>query len=268
MDSSPVNAGTANADDRTVFLSSDGKLNVSYSTGGAKLSSGAAYNDGAWHYVYVTFATAALLGATTTVSMSADARTPVTATALLSGLSQVNGYWHLGWGSTALMGSGSTSYFTGSLSNLTVFNSGPAPAHPTADQLSTQAKFSAWASGATDHWLLGDSGLTTYAGTNPVIGATSPCSYLNVVWSFAGPAATAVTSRTLAAFANGSSFNVGAVPGPGVTQTSSFAVTRAGTYVSYISGLRLLVPVTYKVQASTSWALTFTWSGADSMVLG
>src|SRR5689334_22735371 len=43
MDTSPVNSPTTNGDDRTVFLSSDGKLNVAYSTAGAKLTSGSAY---------------------------------------------------------------------------------------------------------------------------------------------------------------------------------------------------------------------------------
>lgn len=267
MDSSPVNAATSGGDDRTVFLSSDGKLNVTYSTGGAKLSSGASYNDGAWHYVYVTFVTSS--GLTTTVSMSADTRTPVTATAVLSGLSQVNGYWHVGWGSTALMGTGSKAQFTGQLSNFTVFNTSPAPAQPSADQLSTQAKFTAWAAAATDHWLLGDSGTTTYAGTHPSIGSASPCSYLTVVWSYANPADTPVTSRTLAAFATGTSFPVGAAPGPGATQNGSIAITRAANYVAYVSGLRLYVPVTYRVQAGTSaWSQTFTWSSYDSVVLG
>lgn len=268
LDASPVNAATNNGDDRTVFLTSDGKLNFVYSTGGAKLSSGASYNDGAWHYVYVTVATPAL-GVTTTFSMSADTRTPVNATALLSSLGQTTGYWHAGWGSTALMGTGSTSYFTGQLSNFTVFNNSPAPAQPNATQLGTQAAFTTWASGATDHWLLGDSGTTTYAGTHPVIGAASPCGYLNVVWSFTNPAATAVTSRTLAAFATGTSYPVGAAPGPGGTQTSSIAVTRAGNYVAYVSGLRLYLPVTYRVQAgSSAWSQTFTWTSFDSVVLG
>jgi hypothetical protein len=264
MDTSPVNSATTNGDDRTVFLSADGKLNVTYSTAGAKLTSGSAYNDGAWHYVYVTFATS--LG-TTTISMSADARTPTTTTALLGGLSQVTGYWHLGWGSTSLMGSGSTSFFTGSLSNLTVFNSSPAPAQPTSAQLASQSAFTTWASNATDHWLLGDSGTTTFTGTQPVIGTSSPCGFLNVVWSFTNPATTAVTSRTLAAFANGTSFPVGGEPDPATVQTSSFQVTRTASWVSYVAGLRLYVPVTYKVQ-SGAWSLTFGWSSSDSVVLG
>jgi hypothetical protein len=265
MDTSPVSSATNNGDDRTVFLSSDGKLNVAYSTAGAKLTSGSAYNDGAWHYVYVTFATGAI---TTTVSMSADTRSPVTATATLGG-SQVNGYWHLGWGSTSLMGTGSTSFFTGSLSNFTVFNSSPAPAQPTTTQLASQSAFTTWASSATDHWLLGDSGTTTFTGTQPVIGTASPCGYLNVVWSFSNPASTAVTSRTLAAFANGTSFPVGGEPDPAATQTSSFQVTRASGWVSYVAGLRLYVPVTYKVQsANGAWSLTYGWSSTESVVLG
>jgi hypothetical protein len=267
MDTSPVNAGTTGGDDRTVFLTSDGKLNVVYSTGGAKLSSGAAYNDGAWHYVYVSFATNT--GLTTTVSMSADTRTPVTATAVLSGLAQVTGYWHVGWGSTALMGAGSTSSFTGALSNFTVFGGSPAPAQPTSAQLASQSAFTTWASSATGHWLLGDSGLTTFTGTHPVIGAASPCGYLNISWSFTTPAATAVTSRTLAAFATGTAYDVGAEAAPGATQTSSVQVTRAASWVPYVAGLRLLVPVTYRVQTTGgAWGLTFTWSGPDSVVLG
>jgi hypothetical protein len=264
IDTSPVNASTSNGDDRTVYLGADGKLNFVYSATGQKLTSGSAYDDDTWHFVYVTLADTV---AGTTVQMSADTRTPVSATNLLTSFTTVNGYWHLGWGSTALMGSGTSAFFAGSLSNLVVFNSGSAPAQPTAAQLASQSAFSTWAGSATDAWLLGDSGTTTYTGSNPVIGSTSPCTYLNVVWSFTNPAATAVTSRTLAAFATGTAFPVGAAPGPGGTQTSSVAITRASGYVGYVSGLRLLVPVTYKVQAG-AWALTFSWASSDSVVLG
>ena len=266
LDTSPVNSPTGNGDDRTLFLGADGKLNVVYGTGGAKLTTSASYNDGAWHFAYATLAVNPLVGLTNTVSLSVDGGTPVTATGLF-GYNTVNGYWHLGWGSTALTG-GSTAYFTGSLSNLVAFNSGTAPARPTALQLASQSAFTTWASGASDHWVLGDSGTTTYTGTQPVIGSTSPCTYLNVVWSFTGPAATAVTSRSLAAFATGASFPVGAVPGPGVTQTSSIAITRAGSYNAYVAGLRLYVPVTYEVRAGGTWPLTFTWSDKSAVVLG
>ena len=268
LDSSPVNSATNNGDDRTLFLTSDGRLNVVYGTGGAKLTTASAYNDGAWHFAYVTLSVNPLVGLTNTVSLSVDGGTPTTATGLF-GYSTVTGYWHLGWGSTALMGANSTAYFTGSLSNLVAFNSGSAPARPTPAQLASQSAFTTWASGASDHWVLGDSGTTTYVGAQPVIGATSPCTFLDVVWSFTGPAATAVTSRSLAAFATGASFPVAAVPGPGVTQTSSFAVTRGGGYNAYVAGLRLYVPVSYVVKPPVgTWSLTFTWSGAGAVVLG
>ena len=265
LDTSPVNTATAGGDDRTMYVGADGKLYFVYTTGGAKLVSSSTYDDGAWHFVYVTLADSGSQATTTT--MTADTRTPVTASGPSSSYSTVNGYWHLGWGSTALMGSGTTAYFTGSLSNLVVFNGGTAPAPPTSTQLASQSAFNTWASGATDQWVLGDSGTTTYTGTNPTIGTTSPCSYLNVAWSFTNPAATAVSTRTLAAFATGTSYPVAAAPGPGGTQTSTVSISRTGTYAGSVSGLRLLVPVTYKVQ-SGSWAQTFTWTSSDSVVLG
>ncbi len=79
-----------------------------------------------------------------------------------------------------------------------------------------------------------------------------------------------MTSRTLAAFATGTSFPVGAAPG--ARRPPRPAASRSPgrrNYVAYISGLRLYVPVTYRVQAgSSAWSQTFTWSSFDSVVLG
>jgi hypothetical protein len=260
MSASPTNTTGSAYDDRALYLGTDGKVSLVYMTWGLKVTTDASYNDGNWHFVYVNLSQGLL---TTGTTLRVDSTSKV-ATYVLSGYNTGTGYWHLGWGSPALTGL-STSTFTGSLSNMVVFNGGTTPAAPpTAAQLASQSAFSAWATPtATDYWLLGDTGLTTYAGTNPTIGATSPCASLNVDWSFTNPAATAASSTQLSAFVAGGPVAV-AAPAPGATQVSTLAISqRPSTYNAYVAGLRLLVPFTSKVTTTSgAWPLTFTWSSA------
>jgi hypothetical protein len=255
-------AGATGASDRTMYLNANGTLGFAFnSLGTGRVTSSASYANGAWHFAYVTM-TGTVLGLLGNTTLYVDG-TAVASSLGLVPYTTTTGYWRLGSGSTALTG-GANATFTGALSNFVVFNDNA----PSSQVPGSQAAFTTWAASATDHWLLGDSGTTTYTGSQPVIGTTSPCTMLNVAWSFTNPAATVTGPAALSAFADGTARTVSAAPGPGVAQVGSLTITRGGTYNTYVSGLRLYVPITDTLRVgTTSWLLTFSWSSADAVVL-
>lgn len=246
-------AGVSGTADRTLTLNGNGTL--TFATSGTSLSTtGTSYADGAWHFAYVTLADAPL---SLTEQVSVDGVAVANRSGVGLAYSTPSGYWHLGWGAGAT--------FPGSLSNFVVFASG-APAAPNATQRGSQAQLGLWASAGTgSHWLLGDAGTTPYTGGHP--GGVNPCAALNITWSFAAPAATPVPSEPLASFADGADNPYTALPAAGATQTGTVTITRNATWTAYTAGLRLYVPVTWKVQ-SGPWSQSFTWSSAASVVLG
>jgi hypothetical protein len=265
LDGSASNVQTIGSDDRTMYLGADGKLKFFYvPTGLVSATTTKAYNDGNWHYAYVTLAASGL--GIVTASLYVDGVADGSASSLLTGVTAAARYWHVGWGSAAL--TGGNAYFTGSLSNFTVFSTASAPAGTSLNK-SSQAAFTSWASAATDHWVLADTGLVPYTGTNPVLGTTSACSATNIDWTFTSPAGTAASATALSAFVSGGPVVVPA-PGPGITQVSTLALSRrtVSTPVNqYVAGLRLLVPFQAKVSATGgAWPLTFAWSGAPTVV--
>jgi hypothetical protein len=120
-------------------------------------------------------------------------------------------------------------------------------------------------------WPLTDTGTTTYVGTMPVIGATSPCTMLDIGWATTSPAGTVVSAGTkLSAFADGTWHTV-AAPAPAGTQTSTISLSRDATWNSYVLGLRLYVPFGHRVQAAPAggtWTATFSWAASTAVVLG
>lgn len=284
--SSPSNTGAT--DDRILWIDSSGKLHLIYDQAGDTVpqTTGTNYADGGWHFAYVTLAntvTAALgvvvsasntesiyVGSATTSAVQVGTLTQ--SVVLTTGASKFNatsGYWHLGWAPTGKTGL-STAYFTGSLSNLVVWDNQNAPAAPMSTNLSSQSVFATWvASGAapTDWWPLNDSGTATFTGALPS-SMTAPCGQVNVALAFASPT-DSIAMQTLAAFANGSARTV-AAPGPGVSQTMTTSLTRGTGYSSDIAGLHLYAPLTITETTnptSTSWRLTFTWSDATSVFI-
>lgn len=256
-------ANTPGGDDRALALNANGTLSFAFNTLGAKVTSTTSYADGAWHFAYVTL-TGTFLGLANTTTINVDGAVAATTSGLLS-YTNVTGYWHAGWANPAL--TGTAAYFSGSLSNMVVFNNA-APAAPTAAQRASQAAFTTWAATANDHWLLADTGTTTYTGSQPAIGTTAPCSMLTIAWSFTNPAATVPGPASLAAFADGTARPVSASPGPGTTQVGTVTIARAGGYNAYVSGLRLYVPFSDVVRAGPgSWTLTFQWQSADAVVI-
>ncbi|QIG43532.1 hypothetical protein G5V58_12855 [Nocardioides anomalus] len=258
-------AGATGTADRTLYLNANGTVGFAFnSLGTGRVTSAASYANGSWHFAYATM-TGTLLGLLGNTTLYVDGAAVDQSLGLIP-YTTTTGYWRLGSGSTALTG-GSNATFTGSLSNAVVFNDNAPQSQTGADRLS-QAAFTTWAGTATDHWLLGDTGTTTFTGAQPVIGTTSPCTMLNVAWTFTSPTATVTGPAALSAFADGTARTVSAAPGPGVTQVGSLTITRGSSYNAYVSGLRLHVPLTDTLRVgTTSWVLTFQWQSSDAVVL-
>lgn len=269
FDASPTDTATAGLDDRTLSLGTDGRLTFTVLRGlnllqPAPATTTATFADGAWHFAYVTMVVS---GLTLTNTVHVDGQQVARQQALNVTLVQyvtTTGYWHLGWGSVS-----TPAHFTGSLSNLVVFAGGNAPTVP-ASNPATQAAMNTFATGATHHWVLDDTGTTTWTGAQPVIGTTSPCDLTLLTWTFAAPAATAFTAVPASTVAAGTAYAVAALPGPGASQTSTLSAARASGASAYVAGLRLLVPLTYRVVAGASgstWSQAFRFAGAEAAVV-
>ncbi len=255
----------AGGDSRSLHLNPNGSLTfLANASGSMSTSSSAGWNDGSWHFAYVTLELA-LVGLATTTRIHVDGTQVGSSTGVLTSMSADSGYWHLGRAPTARTGL-STAYFSGRLSNMVVFPPGSAPAAPSSAQRASQAAFTTWAAAAADHWVLGDSGTTTYAGPYPVIGVVSPCSLVDVTWATTGPASQ-VGPVPLSTFADGSWRTV-AFPGPGVQQSVTLTLKRGAAYSSYVTGLRLYAPLRQRFSAGGSWSTTFTWPDAAGVFLG
>lgn len=271
---SPTNATGGN--DRILYMRANGTLSFIQNTGGATTTTTNPYNDGTWHFAYVTMSAVSILfvGVTSTTTIYVDGATAGSGGGLLVGYSSDTGYWHIGWSPGSVTGL-STSYFAGSLSNFVVFDTSPAP-NPPATNPTNQSVFDTWASAATEQWKLDDTGTSTYTAAQPVIGTTSPCTMVDITWGFTGPTSCAVapqsetaactdTTTKLSAFANGVWQTVQGPP-PGGTQTSTISTSRDLTYNPYVSGLHLYAPLSFRVQTNpvSPWSVTFTWPDAST----
>ncbi|WP_310963248.1 hypothetical protein [Nocardioides terrisoli] len=232
--------------DRTLSLAA-GKLQFS-AAGAATATTTHTWNDGAWHYAYVSLTSQSvsiiLLGVSTTtkVTIYVDGGADGSSTnggLLGSPLATPAGYWYLG------------PTFTGSLSNFMVYNGTSSPTSP------PPAPYS----GATELWPLNDDGVTTYAGSLPSAIAT-PCAKVNISLTFTNPADTSISNMPLSTFADGSA-RILAAPATGQTQGLTIATSKGTGYSSDIAGLRLYVPITFSYHAGSSpgWAQTLVWSG-------
>lgn len=253
--SDPTNLTGSN--DRELFIDSKGHLTFVYDLHGDKtpLTAGSGYNDGNWHFAYVTLSQDNKGNSLPTLYV--DGTSPKQGTR--KALDSYPGYWHIGWGPP--QGSGSASYFTGSLSNFVVLNTAPAPANISGASLTSQTAFNAAiASSVTEHWVLDDAGTTTYTGTLPDgTPASAPCSNLNVTWSFTNPSSS--FSGSLATLASG--WQTVTAPAPGATQTGTVSVSRGSGYTTYMPGLRLYAPLQFSgMTTSGTWGNTFAWRSA------
>jgi hypothetical protein len=271
--SSPMNVAGGN--DRILYMNPTGQIVFVQNSSGNATTTPASYNDGGWHFAYVTMSQVNVLffGLTSTTMLSVDG-VAVTGGGLLIGYSAAAGYWHLGWAPV----SGQPSYFTGSLSNFVVFNTAGAPSTPTTAQLASQSAFNGWATGPTERWPLNDTGTSTFSGPLPVIGTTNPCSLVNFSWGFTTPTScgwspnslTAACidppAASLAAFVAAGPRTI-ASPAPGTTQTSTVKMSRGTGYdTTFVPGLHLYAPLTFTAAAG-GWVNTFTWADATSAFL-
>ena len=247
--------------DRILYMNPSGTLSFIQNTTGTTTTTTTSYNNGNWHFAYVTMSEVNVLivGLTSTTTIYVDGATAGSGGGVLVGYSSDTGYWHIGWSPV----SGVSPYFAGSLSNFVVFNNGGAPAAPTTAQRASQSAFNSWASSATEQWILNDSGTTTYSGTLPDrTSALSPCTKVDVTWSFTNPASSFAGSLTTLA----SGWQNVASLAPGTTETGTVSASRDTTYTvtDYLPGLHLYAPLSFRVQTNpvSLWSVTFTWPDA------
>ncbi|RNL79188.1 hypothetical protein [Nocardioides marmorisolisilvae] len=265
--------GTSAAGTPMIYMDTAGKIRFRVTGTLGTSSSGvsaAAYNDGSWHFALLSVA--ATLVSTPTLYVDNAAGVSGLGLAALTG---GNAYWHLGWADFTGVGSPPASTLTGSLAG--AFVTAATVSSATRTSLFGTASSSAYAtavlalSGITHFWPLTDAGTSTYGGSLPVIGATSPCTMLDIGWATTSPAGTVVAAGTkVSTFADGTWHTIGA-PAPAATQTSTISLSRDATWNSYIAGLRLYLPIGHRVQASPgggNWAATLTWAGSGAVVLG
>jgi hypothetical protein len=255
-------AGTQN--DRILYLDANGKIRFIATPGGTPTTaSTTSYNNAAWHFAYVSLSVTRvlILGLSYTVKIFVDGvLASNTDSGLLGTLSSYSGYWHAGWSP----GTGGTNYFTGSLSDLIVDDSGNAPATIAANPTS----YISFDANRTEQWPMNDSGGafdgTTTTGTLP--GATTlpgsvanPCTYVDVAWAMTNPAVTVLANMTIpAAVAVG--WKTISAPGPSVTQTSTITTKRDATFSAYVAGLIIYAPIQLEYSVGTApWTVSFVW---------
>lgn len=203
---SPVDGSSA-ASSPMLWMDTTGKIRfrltgtLGTSSSGASVSS---YNDGAWHLAVLSVAATLV----STPTLYVDAAAGVTGLGL-SALTGGNAYWHLGWADFTGVAGAPAATLPGSLAGAFVTSS--TVSSGTRSSLLGAATGSAYATlalglaGSTHLWMLDDSGTSTHSGTLPVIGATSPCSMVDLAWSATTPAGTISAGGTkLSAFADGS----------------------------------------------------------------
>ncbi len=270
LDASPVD-GTSAAGSPLVWMDTSGKVRFRVTGTLGTSSSGvsaAAYNDGNWHFVVLSVASVIV----STPTLYVDNAAGVSA-AGLTALTGGNAYWHLGWGDFTGVASPPATTLAGSLAG--AFATGTSVSSATRTSLFGSASGSAYSTAvlalsSIQHlWMLDDTGTTTYAGTLPVIGATAPCSMVDIGWATTSPTGTVVSAGTkLSTFADGTWHTVTA-PAPSTSQTSTITVSRDATWNAYISGLRLWVPFGHRIQTTGgAWLRTFTWPTSASTVIG
>jgi hypothetical protein len=267
--SSPVDASSS-AGSPLLWMDNSGKIRFSVSGTLGSVSSGvsaSAYNDGSWHFAVLSVAAAVF----STPTLYVDNAAGVTS-AGITALTYGNAYWHAGWGDfTGVPNAPTSAYLTGSLSG--GFTTSSALSSATRTSLDGSATANAYStavlalSGIDHLWMFGDSGTTTYAGSLPVIGATSPCTMVDVAWTLAGPAGTVAAAGTkLSALASGTWHTVTA-PGSAATQTSTVTASRDATWNAYVAGLRLYTPIEHRLSSGSVWTATLSWTDSSAVFL-
>jgi hypothetical protein len=261
--------------DRHMYMSSNGKLNFSTYSGGARtITSTSTVTDNVWHYAVVTGQSAVTTG-NSRITMYIDGTQQATLTfANAAAAEPTTGYWRVGQARTDTGYPGTGQFFTGNLSNFTVVPTALAAADVTAlytagSQTAYAAK--ATAVNATGLWPLNDSGLDTYTGTLPG-NAGNPCAHVRVSVGTATSCVYPVSATTCPALSSTYTLNSlvasSASPltpsTPSSPQTLTTTLARDTSYnANYDVGLHLLVPVSITENGFTQ---TFTWSTNETII--
>lgn len=256
-------AGAANP---ALWIDTAGKVRVAVTStlGTSQVASPSSYSSG-WHHAVVTVSKA-VLGVTMTITLYVDGAS-VASTTVLALLTGTSGYWHLGWSDFTGLTAPTSSSFHGSLSGAFVNQSTALGAGTVASLYAAATATSyrtavAGLAGTASVWMLGDDGTTTYGGALP--GAMAdPCGQVNVTLTFAGPATTFGPMSLNALVLPASNPRAVAPPAVGQTQSLAVSTTRGASYSTDVTGLRLLVPLTfgYGTTPATSWTMTMQWTG-------
>lgn len=246
---SPSGAAVANGDR---FLALDASGHVVFSEGGTAATSPATYLNGLWHQA-VAVSSVNSGGKHYNATLYVDGVAVATSSGSETAYS---GYWQIGLAGAP----GAATYLNGVLAHPVVF-----PTTLTAAQVGslyappTSEAASVTAIGATDYWPLADTGSTTFAGPYPVIGATSPCSQADITVGTATKCVFPASASPCAAPASPVTALVaaGTLSLPPGSQTLTTTGAPGTGYVSFDTGLRLLIPVTI---AENGFTQTFTWS--------
>lgn len=267
---SAAGVGSGNAD-KILYMNKVGKVGFVFSTNAATTGlSSKSFNDGVWHFAYarISMTSAGGVPVSSTTTLYVDGARVASSTTLI-GASLASGYWHVGWApiSGTSYGNGLPNYWQGSVSNMVIFAGGSAPAVPTTNPAS-QSAFNTFAASASQQWVFGDSGTSTYTGSIGYVTGGDPCTMDTLGWTL-GSTTAAAAGTTLRALVTAGWVPSGGAPAPSTgssqTATTSYARVSSG-YDTDVAGLRLYAPMSYRVDFSvaqtTGWLLAFNW-GAD-----
>jgi hypothetical protein len=212
----------------------------------------ATYNDGKWHFAYITFNAVLTL---TSISLYIDAnpaavlQTPGLGAAIAV---PASGYWILGWSQL-------DNFFSGSESDFTVFGSASSNGAALYNS-GSQANYVTTANGLLVNaqllWPLSDDGTVPFTGPYPIFGgAANPCGAITESWN--GSTAQTLTA-TLTTPINTT------IPAAGVSAPYAVVLSVPSAYAStLVTGLQMYAPATYTVTAG-SWSIAFSWAHASS----
>lgn len=249
------------SDNRILYVKPNGTVSFIQNSGGTSTTTTRTYNDGNWHFAYVTMsAVSIVVGVVSTTTLYVDGDPAVTGGGLLAGYNSDNGYWRLGYADPSRTAPTTPGFLNGEVSNFVVFNTANAPAAPTTSQRASQTQFDSWAASATSHWRLGDARTNPYTGNVAYLTGNDPCAMDTLQWNLGG---TTTAVNTLAGQeGQWLPATPAAAPAAGANQTITHSYARVGSgYDADQPGLNLVATLRHRVQlvGATNWSMVFRW---------
>lgn len=243
-----TNNTVGTAYDRHIYFTAAGNLAYGSYNGAVQIiTSPNIYDDGNWHHVAVT-SRASVTATTSRIILYVDGAAVANKTITSANPAEASaGNWRLGNGSSNVGGwTSGSKFYNGLISNTSIFNT-----ELTAAQITTlyaaRTSQTAWDAAVTarapvENWRLNDTGMTTYSGSLPTIGTTSPCTYVR----------TTISSNTACVYPSTTT-----CPALSSTYRLSTLVT-AGTLVLAPSTLATTQTLTTNVQRDTSYNTAYS----------